>query len=494
MIKKLLLSLLLLFTVTGLFACDSTTSTTTATPVVIPSDSHQATVDETIYINADATGEIESLVVVSRIKNALPGYYTEYGDFLSAQNLSGSESILVGSDRLEIPIAEACDDFYYRTQLSPEYEVPFLLTFNYEKNGLPIDPIVQTGEAGNYDIEITVTSNPNADLGFVNQFMCYLQLSLDADKTSFPTVSGGSVVLAGGTYTIAFMTLPGASAVYTLSVETTSFSISSIQASFTRFDPSILGDQLADFGENMSTLITGLTAIRDGQITMKAGLTEMHTAIAVLSAGSSELSDGLDAILTGISQMADAATTLASNLAVLSQATDQLATSGSTLTAGYANLMIAVNDVVSTFSSLHADDVALLTKLMTLSQTAAAIETALGTYVGGVSSCAENLALLSAGMNQLATSLTTIKTTLIDINSGASDVSIGLAALTSALAGLPDSIEVMINAQTLIIDNLTDSLSEMQFLFNQPETLISYTSPDNPSPNSIQFVYTIPAF
>jgi hypothetical protein len=97
-------------------------------------------------------------------------------------------------------------------------------------------------------------------------------------------------------------------------------------------------------------------------------------------------------------------------------------------------------------------------------------------------------------MNQLATSLTTIKTTLIDINSGASDVSIGLAALTSALAGLPDSIEVMINAQTLIIDNLTDSLSEMQFLFNQPEALISYTSPDNPSPNSIQFVYTIPTF
>lgn len=492
--KKILILLLLILTMTGVYACDSTTTAITTTPVSIPSDNHQAAVDETIYVNANVLGDTESLIVVSRIKNAEPGYYTEYGNFLSAQNLTGSESILVESDRLEIPVAKACNDFYYRSLLSSGYELPFILSFEYKKDGVIIDPISEVEGSGVYDIQITVESNQFAKAGFVNQYMSYLQIAINADNTTFPVVSGGSVVLAGGVYTAAFMTLPGTSGLYTITVETTSFSIDSIQASFTHFEPSILGDQLAGFGESMQTLITGLQTLRDGQIAMKSGVSDINTAIMALSSGSSDLAAGLDEIVSGLSQMSDSAQTLASNLSALSQAANQLAISGSALMDAYGNMMITIEDVVTTFSALHSDDEALLTKLLTLSQTASAIEAAFDTYVDGVGSCAENLALLSTGLNQLAASLEAITTALTSLSDGAGNISDGITAITAAMANLPDSLQTMIDAQTVIIENLQTSLGDMQFLFEQPEALVSFTSDANLSPDSIQFVYTIPAF
>ncbi|HRY78696.1 MAG TPA: hypothetical protein P5154_08030, partial [Candidatus Izemoplasmatales bacterium] len=162
--------------------------------------------------------------------------------------------------------------------------------------------------------------------------------------------------------------------------------------------------------------------------------------------------------------------------------------------AGYDGLMDAVNDVYGTFAALHSDDVDLMTKLVTLSQTAAAIESALETYVGGVNDCADGLASLSEAMNQWVDALETADAALRTLAESENELSAGLGEVATALAGVPDALQTMIDAQSTIIEDLTASLDPLVFLFAEAQPLPSFTSSANPTPNSVQFIYSVGGF
>jgi hypothetical protein len=250
--KRVILCGVIILTCWAFWGCDTTSTTTVSTTSLILLDRGTVAQDETIYIEAGTDGNAETMILVSRIPQATRGTYDQYGSFTAAQNLSGREPLLVENGQLRIPVASEGTDFYYRATLAEGYEPPFLLAFTYRKNGMVIDPADEKGNAGLFSIEIRVRPNPAATAEFRNRFLCQLQVTVPAAGTTITEAAGGTVVLTGGSFTTGFMTLPGSSATYSLSWETTDFSIRSIQATFTPFSPEVLGSDLSGFGTSPS--------------------------------------------------------------------------------------------------------------------------------------------------------------------------------------------------------------------------------------------------
>jgi uncharacterized phage infection (PIP) family protein YhgE len=185
---------------------------------------------------------------------------------------------------------------------------------------------------------------------------------------------------------------------------------------------------------------------------------------------------------------------MAAQMTMIATAADQLKTGGASLLEGYGGLMNSVNDVVGTFSALHPDDVGLQTKLLILSQTAQAMESALAEYVEGVSGVAEGIAALSIGMQSLVEALTSVETSLSVLVNEENNIASGLTELNLAWTQLPVAIQTMIEAQNQIIAGLNASMENLGFLFSEPSPLVSFVSSANPTPNSVQFVYSIRGF
>ena len=485
----------MVFSLLSLTACQETTlpvATTTQEP--LPTNEIHPFLDQTIYLQADLYGAVESLIAVSRIKADAPGLYVEYGAFLAAENLSGTHPILVETDRLIVPVLSASEEHYYRSTLSETYEPPVLFEFAYHKSGEAIDPINERGSSGTYALTLHVSPNPDADPVFQSGFVTSMQVTIGAEGSTIIDSSGGMVVMTGGSYTVSFMTLPGMTQDYVLSWETTRFAITSVQAILTPFDPAMLGEDLSGMADGIGVLQTGLTSLHAGMASVREGLVSIGTAVHDLQTGLASASTGLDQLAIYLEQFADALDEFHDNFMMIHTTMATLQTSGESLLLGYSGLMASIEEVVTTFSALHSDDMDLMTTLMTLSQTATAIQDALTTYISGVDQTASGIAQLATGLDTLTLSIRSLATSLTDLADGVDTIDAGLVALEIGFVDIISAYDVLLEAHSEIVGGLNESMDAIGFLLDDPITLSSFTSPDNPIPEQLQFIFSIPVF
>jgi X-X-X-Leu-X-X-Gly heptad repeat protein len=492
MLKKATLILFAAIAVFAATACDEATTALTTAVTTLPSNEIAAVKDETIYLEASSSGAVTDMVVVSRLADVETGLYVDKGAFRTAENLSGTASILIGDDALLVPVLADAEEHYYRATLENGYEPPFLISLEYLLDGTVSEPSAAGGSE--HAIHLEVTSNPDAADGFRDVFLCMVQISIASTGIDTPTADGGLVILSGGDYVVTFTVLPGKNGTFEVLWSGDAFGIDAIQATYTRFTSAFLGDSLSGFADQIPTLTAGFTQLADGTGALRDGLSQLATATHALSAGAADLSSGLVLVASGLEDAADAAEETASSLALLSGAASALEQGESDIADAYANLLLVVADVQATFSALHSDDVALLTKLATLAGTASAIDDALSQHLAGMSDFSDNVAALAAGYAAFASGLRSLADAATGLASGSEDVSTGLASLDEALALLPDQIAAMNAALVLLSDGFTGSADELAFLFADSGASVSFTSADNPAPRSVQFIYTVSGF
>ncbi len=494
--KILFLSLSALFLFVTLSGCGLTTTaaTTTTTTITALTEEIAAIKDETVYLTADANGVIGRMIVINRLADVEPGIYVDRGRFTAAFGLSGDETVTIGDNGLRLNIDSHYEEYYYRAELGAGYAAPFAIDIAYELDGEPVDVGEIVGTAGVVTLKMTVSVNPEAEAYFRDKYLCNLQLKLDSGKTRILQATGGTTILAAGVYTIAFLVLPGTSKTFSVTVDTDAFGIGGIEASFTRFDPAMLGDDFAGFGAAMADLILGLEALRDGQVDLADGLADVRAAVDALLVGSADITGGIGAYQDAANLLLASLSELSDHITALSLGASGLQDAGSALLEGYAGLMGIINDVAATFAALHPEDEALLTKLTTMTQTAAAIEAALSAYVGGVDSLSSNLAILAAGLAQLEAGTELLNAGLTELVQASGNIMDGLAMTGSGFDVIVAALPAMIDAQSAMMAGLSDAITGLAFLDIVPGDYVSFTDPDNPVPGSVQFIYSIPGF
>lgn len=495
MIKKISVTCLLLFLTSLLIACQKDITTTIA-PVTteFPTNEVTSPVDQTIYLQADVTGAVTSLVAVNRIRQATPGLYVEYGDFRSAANLSGTSPVMVEQGRLLVPVLAESTDYYYRATLNETVAPPCLLSFSYEKEGIDIDPLQEKGGSGSYAVDISIAPNPEAHQAYQNSFLVSLQLTIPATGTTITDSGGAMVLLSGGSYTVSFLSFPGMTTDARFAFDTVSFAITSVQATFIPFDPALLGSDMGTFASDIEALENGLGSLKTGLQDISDGMTTLSSNLVLLKNGLSQSATGIGFINAGVSELASALTLIKTNYDTFHEGLLTLQSSGLLIQNGYDALMLSVTDVVTTFSALHSDDVELMTKLATLSQTATAVDSALSAFLSGLDDLCDASGALSTGLAEVESGLQTIADQLDTLSDGVSSIDTGLGVISGNLSLLPSAIDTIISAIGTMQEGLETGHGKLAFLYAEPSVLPSFTSNDNPAPGQLQFIYSIPAF
>ncbi len=477
----------------SLFACDvqSTTPTTTTSAAAIPTNEIAAAKDETIYIEANPDGSVSSMVAVNRLAKVERGLYVDRGRFVDALDLSGASTILIQDDRLLLPILEDQEEYYYRATLANGYEAPFVVSVQYLVDGVEALHTDIQSAMKSHAIRIHVEANALAEEAFRTGYLCALQVSLQSGGIQSLEANGGLVVLAGGQYQISLSVLPGSTADFEITYEAVEFGIQSIQGTFTRFDPSFLGSELSGMAASMPLLVEGIDQLALGTDQLRQGLTELSIAVNALSLGSSDLNDGILQLKNGLIVAANAARQTESALITLAQTAAALAQGEDGIVQAYEGLLTQILDVQTTFSALHSDDMALLTKLATMAGTAQAIESALNDHLDGMTAFVEGLTQLSVGYGAFADGLDDLVAAATMLEGGASDLSSGLSLVDQAMSLLPDQVNELTLALSAISEGFDGALDSITVLFLEQNDRSSFVSSQNPNPLSTQFIITL---
>lgn len=99
---------------------------------VYAANSNESQKEEVIYINTDASGDVESVNAVNIFGK---GSVTDYGDYSSVKMLNSTEPITLTGDKVTFTTKK--DKVYYQGTMN-DIEIPWNIKFTYKLDGFAI--------------------------------------------------------------------------------------------------------------------------------------------------------------------------------------------------------------------------------------------------------------------------------------------------------------------------------------------------------------------
>ena len=412
-----------------------------AVPVLAAGSSTASDVykEETVYVNADASGKETSVIVSDWLKNAgSQKTLKDSSDLTDIENVKGDETWTSSGSNLTWTTEG--NDIYY--QGNSNKELPVNVHFTYYLDGKKTEPADLVGKSGHLKIEVsyentakkTVEINGKKETVY-SPFVMVTGMILPDDTFSNVTIDNGKVISDGNRSIVLGVTLPGLKE--SLGLDSTSDSSSSssksTSASTSSTDSEADSDSVSDKlslnlpesleinadVENFSmdpTFTVGLSDILDSVDTdnisdvsdLMDSLDDLEDAALQLVSGSQELFDGASTLNTSYGELDTGIGTLKSGIDAAASGVGTLADGIVTYTNGTAQLSDGILSYVSGEEQLAAGAAQLqplVSGLNTLRQGTALLNSVLD----GEGSETEDLKVasekLAAGSQQLKDSL-----------------------------------------------------------------------------------------
>lgn len=198
--------------------------------------------DETIYISADPSGNINSIKTTKHLRNTTFNYYETYGSFESNGNLNisyGNANIIIEGDKALAPSLENTNNFFFMLNLNKDdyiNKLPFQISVNYYLNDVKVTYEKLKGANGEIGIEIIITPNLLADDYFKN-FGAQVQIPIDLTKAQIIEHKGSMAeIQTGQKATLAYMVLPNTEQTIYLKLLGSNFSFDGMDISYQILD------------------------------------------------------------------------------------------------------------------------------------------------------------------------------------------------------------------------------------------------------------------
>lgn len=449
--------------------------------------------EETVYVNADASGTPQQITVSSWLKNAgLQSSVEDESDLTAIKNIKGDETFRESEGKLIWNTAGS--DICYQGQ--SDKELPVSVSFTYILDGQEMKPQELVGKSGHLQIKIQYTNNEKRSAKvdgkketIYSPFVMMTALIFPDDTFSNVTIDNGKI-LSDGSRTVAVgIGMPGLKE--SLKLDTISFSggddseqgnagekaldidipdsvlISadvtdfSMGASFTIALSDLLKDvdldddgalddirdALDELADAATQLVEGTTDLYDGVSELDEKYGEFDDGVKELRDGTHDLADGVVDLTDGVDSLADGAKKLASGAGDLVSGAKSLDDGAGQLQNGAAILQGAVNAYTGGVDLLNAGIQANLSKSSELNTKAAQFAAGINTLAAGVNSytagsdaLADGITAYVAGEQQLsagAQSLTQIQSAVNTLSAaldGQGEITEDLVAASNALA------------------------------------------------------------
>ncbi len=257
-LKKILIIIVLFFIVITVSACTpdnngNNGNNNGSNEVALPDKNNpiKEATNEVIFISLNQSGQITSMKASNHLRHTTFAYYEQDGVFFNSGHsniTSGKGPIIIENNKALIPSLADNLNFFYTLALDHNYYIdllPFKLNTKYRLNGYTVGYQSLKGASGRVQIEIEVTSNPNADTYFQDSFAAQIQVPINLNYAHIIKSDGAMAnVITGTTSTLAYMIMPKTSTKIVIELEANNFRFDGIQAVYQPFN---LGDFTSSF-------------------------------------------------------------------------------------------------------------------------------------------------------------------------------------------------------------------------------------------------------
>lgn len=266
--------------------------------------------EETVYVNADATGNSDEVTVSDWLKNSgsVSGNLTDESILKEIKNVKGDETFTENGDQLTWNTAG--EDIYYQGTTDKELPVSVKLTYFLDGKEVKADEL--KGKSGHLKIQVQYTNNEKKTVTVdgkeeeVNTpFVMMTGMILPNETFSNVTIDNGKVISDGSRNIVVGFGMPGLKDSLDLDEETTKEAEDKGVTIPENFE---MEADVTDFTMS-STFTVALTDLLDDMDmdniidvdSLKDSLNELEDAALELVSGSGTLADGASTLADGVS-------------------------------------------------------------------------------------------------------------------------------------------------------------------------------------------------
>ena len=266
--------------------------------------------EETVYVNADATGNSDEVTVSDWLKNSgsVSGNLTDESILKEIKNVKGDETFMENGDQLTWNTAG--EDIYY--QGTTDKELPVSVKLTYFLDGKEVKPDELKGKSGHLKIQVQYTNNEKKTVTVDGKeeevytpFIMMTGMILPNETFSNVTIDNGKVISDGSRNIVVGFGMPGLKDSLDLDEETTKEAEDKGVTIPENFE---MEADVTDFTMS-STFTVALTDLLDDMDmdniidvdSLKDSLNELEDAALELVSGSGTLADGASTLADGVS-------------------------------------------------------------------------------------------------------------------------------------------------------------------------------------------------
>ena len=266
--------------------------------------------EETVYVNADATGNSDEVTVSDWLKNSGSGSgnLTDESILKEIKNVKGDETFTENGDQLTWNTAG--EDIYY--QGTTDKELPVSVKLTYFLDGKEVKPDELKGKSGHLKIQVQYTNNEKKTVTVDGKeeevytpFVMMTGMILPNETFSNVTIDNGKVISDGSRNIVVGFGMPGLKDSLDLDEETTKEAEDKGVTIPENFE---MEADVTDFTMS-STFTVALTDLLDDMDmdniidvdSLKDSLNELEDAALELVSGSGTLADGASTLADGVS-------------------------------------------------------------------------------------------------------------------------------------------------------------------------------------------------
>lgn len=278
------------------------------------SDADAVYKEETVYVNADATGTIDEVTVSNWLKNSgsVSGSLTDASTLKDIKNVKGDETFTTSGDTLTWKTDG--EDIYY--QGTTEQDLPVSVKLTYYLDGKEIKPADLKGKSGHLKIQVDYTNKEKKTVSVDGKqeevytpFVMMTGMILPNETFSNVTIDNGKVISDGSKNIVVGFGMPGMKDSLNLDESKTE--------DLTIPESLCVEADVTDFTMS-STFTVALTDLLDDidfdnivdVDSLQDSLDELEDAALELVSGSDTLADGAGILADGVNSYTEGADTL----------------------------------------------------------------------------------------------------------------------------------------------------------------------------------------
>lgn len=390
--------------------------------------------EESVYVKADASGNVKKTTVSEWLKNPEKGTISDTSELKDIKNVKGDETFETGSNN-NVSWKSEGNDIYYQGTI--DKELPVDVKVSYKLDGKSISPKDLKGKSGKVEIQFSYdnkskqTVNVNGeDVEMYTPFTMVSAMMLSSDEYSNVSVENGKLISDGDKNIVVGVAFPGLANDLNLKdldmdidiPETVTITAdvkdATVGTSITMASAELMNEFGLDDIDNFDDLQDSIDDLEDATNQLVDGSKEAADGSKELADGAGTLNDGAGTLASGAGTLADGVNTLNEKSGTLVSGVNTLASGVQAYTGGVEEIYAGSNDLVSGAQELASGATALnegiktaKTSADTLASTAAQVQGGIGTVASSLGTAVstltsilgENGANLTAGVDVTVT-------------------------------------------------------------------------------------------